>query len=255
MMITGSGICLVISVLATMIMALKSYEHIDSYDGAVSLLLPFLIMAYWLKIQVSSPEAALVLIALIEIAASLLLAVTLFSMLRSIGVRVRTWIKAIVYGVVTVLLFPVWRVFHLGKSAEYVEIINSGDGYASRLVGSYHVYEHYAFLLAVLIMVICVVAFIMSRRKVFSRCAVAGYLAFVSSWVAMNMAENLLRTDFSGLPFLYMLADVLLALTYEQSHSHDISTLIANNQKSGAQRGCVALGLNGKFLGSNEEGL
>ena len=65
MIITGSGICLVLSVLVTIFMVLKSYEHIDIYDGAVSLLLPFLILAYWLKAQVDSPEAALVLIAFI----------------------------------------------------------------------------------------------------------------------------------------------------------------------------------------------
>ena len=49
MIITGYGICAVISVLVTMIMALRSYDHIDSYDWTITILLPFLIIAYWLK--------------------------------------------------------------------------------------------------------------------------------------------------------------------------------------------------------------
>ena len=111
MITIGSGICLIISILATLVMVLRNYDHIAFCDGVVSALLPFLITVYWLKAQVSSPEAALVLIALIDIAASLLMAVLLFSMLRGIGVRVPVWVRAIVYGAVTALFFPVWKIF------------------------------------------------------------------------------------------------------------------------------------------------
>jgi hypothetical protein len=83
---------------------------------------------------------------------------------------------------------------------------------------------------------------------------VAGYLAFASVWLAMSAAETLLKTDFSGLPFLYMLADVLIVLTYDQVHSHDLSALAAGRNAGGA-RGCVLMGLNGKYLGSDEKSL
>ena len=100
MITTGYGICVVISVIATLIMALRNYDHIDSNDWSVTLILPFLILAYWLKAQVSTAEAELVLFVFIELMTSLLLAVILFSMLRSVGVQVPVLIKAIVYGAV-----------------------------------------------------------------------------------------------------------------------------------------------------------
>ena len=89
MITTGYGICVVIAVLATLIMALRNYDHINIDEWSVSLLLPLLIMAYWLKVQVSTAEAGLVLFAFIELMTSLMMAVILFSMLHSIGVRVR----------------------------------------------------------------------------------------------------------------------------------------------------------------------
>ena len=253
MIVTGYGICLVISIMATMIMALRSYDRIDSYDGAVSLLLPFLIMAYWLKTQVSSPEAALVLIVCIGTAASLLLAVILFSMLRAIGFRTPLWMKGIVYGAVAFLMFPIWQAFHNGESAAHVEVIDTGDGFASRITGRFSTFEHYSYLLAVIIMIICVIAFILSRGKTYSRRPVAGYLTFVAVWVTMNTAENALKTEFSALPFLYMMAHVLVAMTYEQVQAHDISGLIANNRQINTSLGWVAIGLNGRYLGADEQ--
>lgn len=86
MITTGYGICVVIAILATLIMALRNYDHINSNDWSVALLLPFLIIAYWLKAQISTAEAGLVLFVFIELMTSLLLAVILFSMLRSSGV-------------------------------------------------------------------------------------------------------------------------------------------------------------------------
>jgi len=253
MITTGTGTCLVISVLATAVMALRSYDHIDIYDGAVSLLLPFLIMAYWLKLQVSSPEAALVLIAVIEIGSSLLMAVVLFSMLRSIRIRAPAGVKAVVYGAVTVLLFPIWWVFHNRKSAEIVEVIDTGDGYASRMLGGFNAFQHYAFLLAVIILIACVAALLRARKKNYSQRSVAGYMAFVTAWVALYTVEGVLNTEFSGLPFFYMLANVMLALTYDQVRSHDISGLIANTQKTASSRACLAFGPKGKYLGANEQ--
>ena len=109
MITTGYGICVVVSTLATLIMALRNYDNIDRYNWSVVILLPFLIIAYWLKAQISEAEASLVLFAFIELMTSLLLSVIMFSMLHSAGIRIRVWGKALIYGTVTILLFPIWR--------------------------------------------------------------------------------------------------------------------------------------------------
>ena len=253
MITTGYGICVVIAVLATLIMALRNYDHIDSLEWSVVLLLPLLIMAYWLKAQVSTAEAGLVLFAFVEMMTSLLLAVILFSMLHSIGVQVRVWMKAVVYGAVVALLFPIWEVFNNRLSTEMIEVTETGEGYVFRMTGGYMAFEHYSLLLAVVLLIVCVVALIRSGKQKISRRTVFGHLIFIWIWITIYTVEALNKTDFSLLPFLYMLADVMLVLTYDQVRSHDISGMITDSQRDHAVRSYVAVGLNGKFLGANEK--
>ena len=247
MITTGYGICVVISVLVTLIMALRSYDHIDSYDWSVSLLLPFLIIAFWLKAQVSSAEAQLVLFGFIQLTTSLLLAIMLFSLLHSFGLRIRLWIKAAVYGMVALPLLPLWYGAMFGDAG------GAGENSASRMEHAFNLLQKYACLLAAVIFLACVVALILSRRKRISRRFATGYLVFSGVWIALYFIEKNLGTDFSALPFLYIVMQLLLVLTYDQVRSHDISALITDSQKSHAARAYVAVGLNGRLLSANEK--
>lgn len=253
MITTGYGICVVISVIATLIMALRNYDHIDSNDWSVTLILPFLILAYWLKAQVSTAEAELVLFVFIELMTSLLLAVILFSMLRSVGVQVPVLIKAIVYGAVAALLFPIWGIFNSGFGAGIVEIKDTGSGYISRMTGAFSVFGHYSCLMAVILFSVCIVVLIRSRGKKTSRSTVLGYLFFIGIWIVIYTVEAVTKSDFSLLPFLYMLAEVLLTVSYDHVRAHDISNLITDSQRNHAVRSYVAISLNGRFLGANEK--
>ena len=253
MITTGYGICVVIAVLATLIMALRNYDHIDIDDWSVTLLLPLLITAFWLKVQVSTAEAGLVLFAFIELMTSLMMAVVLFSMLHNIGVQVRPWVKAVVYGSVAALLFPIWGIFNNRFGPEMIEIIDTGDGYASRMTGVLNAFEHYSWLIAVILLVTCIIVLLRSKNKKFSRRSVFGYLVFIGIWIVLYTAEALLKVDFSFLPFFYMLSDIFLVFSYDQKRSHDISTMITDSQKNHAVRSYVAIGLTGEFLGANEK--
>ncbi len=239
MITTGYGTCVVIAVLATLIMALRNYDHIDSNDWSVALLLPLLIMAHWLKAQIDTAEAGLVVLAFIEMMTSLLLAVILFSVLHVTGVQVRWWMKALVYGAVAALLFPIWDIF------------NSRPGTETSL--EFRIVEHYSLLMAVILLITCVVALIRSRKQKISRRTVFGNLIFIVIWIAMYVTETLTKADFSLHPFLYMLKDVMLVLSYDQVRSHDISGMIADSQRDHAVRGYVAVDLRGRFLGANEK--
>ncbi len=247
MISTGYGICVVISVLLTLIMALRSYDHIDSYDWSVSLLLPFLIIGYWLKAQVSSAEAQLVLFGFIQLTTALLLAIMLFSLLSSCGLRVRLWIKAAVYGVVALLLLPIWYRAAFGGAA------GAGETLASRMEHTFNILQYYACLLAAVIFIAALVVLILSRRRGISRRPAVGFLAFSGLWLILFFVEKRLGTDFSALPFLYVVMQLVFFLTYDQVRSHDISALITDSQKSHAARAYVAVGLNGRFLSANEK--
>ncbi len=253
MITTGYGICVVIAVLATLMMALRNYDHIDINEWSVALLLPLLITAFWLKVRISTPEAGLVLFALIELMTSLMMAVILFSMFHSAGVRVRPWVKAVVYGSVAALLFPIWGIFNNRFGPDMIEIIDTGDGYVSRMTGVLNAFEHYAFLMAVILLITCVVVLLRSKGRNVSRRSVFGYLVFIGIWIALYTVEAVSKVDFSFLPFLYMLVEAFLVLSYDQIRSHDISNMITESQKDHAVRGYVAVGLTGKFLGANEK--
>lgn len=253
MITTGYGICVVISVLLTLIMALRNYDHIDSHDWSISMLLPFLVIAYWVKALVSTPETVLLLISMIGLATSILLSAILFSLFQKLGIRVYIWIKAVVYALIGALLFPMWQLFRNGYGTAFIRITDTGDGYASRMTGVYNAFQHYPYLLALAILAVCVVLLLLSGRKKISRRAVTGHLVFIGLWIGLYTFENLMGIDFTVLPFLYMTAQFLLVATYDQVQSHDISSLVTENQKSHAARGYIAIGLNGRFLSANEK--
>lgn len=253
MILTGYGICVVISVVLTLIMALRNYDHIDIYDWSVSLLLPFLIIVYWIKANVSTPETALMLICTVGLLNALLLVSILFSLLHGLGIRIRLWAKVVMYSLMAVLLIPTWQLLRGGGAAALVAVENTGEGYSSRLTGAYDALQQYPFLLALIVLITCVVLLVLSRKRDYSRRTVVGYLIFIVLWIALYLVENIVETDFTGLPFLYVAIQFLVVVGYDQIHSHDISSLITENQKSHTARGYVAIGLSGRFLSANEK--
>lgn len=252
MVTTGFGFCLLISVLATLLFALRNENRVNSYDWSISLLLPFIIMGYWLKAQITTREAALVLFVFINLSTTVLLAIILFSMLRHLEMPVGPGIKFLVYAMAFAQLFPVWMTFRRGVPEDMIRITDTGVGYATRMVGGSFAFAHMTFALALLIVVIGVVAILQARRKTYSRRMLAFYMSFVSAGILMYALESLLDMNFSALPYLYMAGNVLLVLNYDRARAHDISTLISDNQKA-MSRGYVAIGLNGWFLCANEK--
>ena len=252
MVTTGFGICLVISVLATLLFALRNDDRVSSYDWSISLLLPFIIMGYWLKTQTASQEAALVLFVFINLASTVLLAIILFSLLRHLEISVSPWIKSIVYVAAFIQLFPVWMTFNNGMPEDMIQIRDTGYGFSTRMLGGSFAFAHITFLLALLIVIVGIVAILQARRKTYSHRTLGYYMIFVAAGMVMYALESLMDMNFSALPFLYMIGDVLLVVNHDRNRTHDIFSLISDNQK-GMSRGFVAIDLNGCFLSANEK--
>ena len=251
MVTIGFGICLVISVLATLLFAMRNDDHVNRYDWSISLLLPFIILAYWIKTQTASQEAALILFVFINLASTVLLAVILFSMLRHLKIPVNPWVKFGIYAATFAQLLPVWTTVHRGAPDDLIQITNTGDGYSTRMLGGSFAFSYFTFALVLLIVVIGVVSIFQARQKTYSRRTLAFYMLFVFAGMLMYALESLLDMNFSALPYLYMTGDVLLVLNYDRNRTHDISSLISDSQKA-MSRGYVAIGLNGLFLSANE---
>ena len=253
MVTTGFGVCLVISVLATLLIALRNEDRVSCYDWSMSLILPFLIMGYWLKTQVSTQEAALVLFVFINLCTTVLLAIMLFSMLRHLSIAVSPWIRIAVYLAAFAQLLPVWMTFQQGLPENMIQITDTGDGYSTRMTGGSFAFANIAFALALLIVLIGAVAIFRARRKNCSRRTLAFYIVFVGLGMLVYGLESVLDMNFSALPFLYMACSLLLAMNYDRSRVHDISSLISENQNTTASRGYIAVDLNGWFLSANEK--
>ncbi|MBO7662633.1 MAG: HD domain-containing protein [Clostridia bacterium] len=253
MVTTGFGICLMISVLATLTIVLRRDDQVDSYDWSLALLIPFLIMGYWLKTLVASQEASLVLFAFINLSTTVLLGIILFSLLHHLRISIHPWLKVLVYVASFFQLLPIWSLFRSGVPDDLIQITDTGDGYATRMTGGSFAFTHIAFFLAILIVVIGAAAIIRARKKTYSRRTLALYIVLVGIGMLIYTLEYILNTDFSALPFLYMIGDVLIALYYDRSHMHDIFALISQNEKNHNSRGYLAIGTNGWFLSANEK--
>lgn len=252
MITIGYGVCVLVSILATLAMALRNYDYIDSYNWSVFLLLPFLIMAYWLGAQVSPAEASVLLSGFISMISSLLLAIILFSMLHLLGYRPRAWLKAVVYGVVALQLFFVRDGLSGGSGSGLAALLGTGEA-SSPAAWISRFLRYYAPLLAAVLFVISVVALLTSRRRRASIRSLLGYLFLSAAWLASYTVEKLLQPGFSPLPYLYALSQAVVVLAYDRVRSHDIAGLISTSQKSHMARGYVAVGRSGRFLSANEK--
>ena len=133
-----------------------------------------------------------------------------------------------------------------------IQITDTGDGFATRMIGGSFAFSHITFVLAMLIVVIGVIAILQARHRTYSRRTLAFYMLFVGAGMLMYALESLLDMNFSALPYLYMAGNLLLVLNYDRTRAHDISSLISDNQKA-MSRGYVAISLNGLFLSANEK--
>ena len=253
MVTVGFGACLVISILATLMIIVRSNDRVNSYDWSISILLPFLIMGYWLKTQTATQEASLLLFVAINLSSTVLLAVILFSMMRHMGIPVHPWLKFFLYAAAFLQLLPVWATFRNGMPDDLIQITDTGDGYATRMLDGSFAFTQITFALALLIVVIGILAVLQARRKNYSRRTLTFYMLFVGAGMLTYALESLLDMNFSALPYLYMTADVLLALSYDRSRAHDISGLISDSQKTNISRGYIAIDVNGWFLSANEK--
>ncbi|MCR5691064.1 MAG: HD domain-containing protein [Eubacterium sp.] len=245
------SVLLAISICVLIYMAQKSYENIDIYYWTIAILIPVVILGYWLKSKVTTPEAAKVTFAFIYLDSTVMLTVMLFSMLRFIGVKVKSWIKVFVYGISMTHIFMIWLCVDNDLYYKKMTLIDTGMGTATKMESGPLKIYHWIYLGIMLLAILAVVIVALLKRGTYSRKSLALYTALTASGLMLYGIETFVDVDFSNLPLLYMIADVVIALEYDRSHTHDISSLISQDKKSHGARGYIAIDLNGRFLSCN----
>ena len=245
------GICLIIAAAMFIYMAQKNYYNIDIYHWTMLVLIPVILMSYWLKSFAWGAETAGMLLCFLYLESTILITVLFFSILHTLDVEIKPWIKILAYGTAFVQLAVVCTCVHTSLYYSSVENIDTGMGYATKTVGGPLMFVHYIYLFVLIVWMLILI--LISRKKAgeYSRKNLLVYMAFLIAGLLIYFIQVFINFPFSFLPFLYAAADVLLAVRYDYAHRHDISYLIAEKDKNHESRGFVAIGLKGRYLTSN----
>lgn len=247
------GVCLFITILMLLNMAQKNYNNIDIYHWTILILIPVVIMAYWLKTMITSPDAAYVLMCFQYLDSTFLAVAVIFYLLHNVGVNVKPWMKISLYGLAAVHLLIVCVNVNTDLYYSDVEVIQSAKGTAVHVTAGPLMLFHYIYLAIIVLCLATIVMIGIRRRGTYAKANVLVYLSLPLLNLVLYIIEGMTGANYSMLPVGYAITDVVIALYYEGAHAHDIAFLIADHHKSEAARGYTAIGLNGKFRSCNEK--
>ena len=247
------GILLVISVLVILYMAQKNYENIDIYYWTLVILVPVVVLGYWLKTRVTTVEGAKLCFCFIYIDSTVLLTAVIFNIMRFMGIAVKSWIKLVAYIVGFGHLFIIWLCFDNDLYYKNVTLIDTGLGTATKMVNGPLKIVHWIYLILVLGIIIALMIMAIVRKGTYSRRTLTLYSLLTGVGILVYIIESILDVDFSNLPALYVTADILIALNYDHAHTHDIACLISEQQKYHGTKGYVAFDLDRNFLSCNSK--
>ncbi len=246
------GVLLLISICVMIYIARKNYENMDVYYWTLVLLVPLIILGYWLKTRVTTPQAAAICFCFIYLDSTVLLVVILFSIARFMRIRILPWVKVISYSLAAAHLAMIWFCFDNGFYYKSITLVDTGMGMATKMTDGPLKFIHWIFLGAVLIGIIWLVVLAHVRKGTYSRRTLWMYTSVVLAGVILYVAETILDVNFTSLPILYVVGDIFIAMNYDHSHTHDIESLIANQRGIHANVGYAAVDLEGNFLSCNE---
>ncbi|MCR5772850.1 MAG: HD domain-containing protein [Butyrivibrio sp.] len=245
------GLLLIISVLVIIYMAQKNYENIDIYYWTLVILVPVVILGYWLKTRVTTVEGAKLCFCFIYLDSTVLLTAVIFNIMRFVGLSIRSWMKIIAYFAAFLHMFIIWLCFDNDLYYKSMTLVDTGMGTATKMISGPLMAIHWIYLTIVLgiMLALMIVAFV--KKGTYSRRTLALYSILTGLGIFVYVIEKLMDVDFSNLPALYATADVLIALNYDHAHTHDIACLISEQQKYHGTKGYVAFDLDKNFLSCN----
>ena len=251
----GYEICLVISVLVLMYMAAKNYENINIYDWTMVILVPIVLMGYWFKSRVITPEGAVLASSFIYLDCTALLTVAVFAMLNTLNIHVQGWVKMLGYGTALIHGMIMWTCFGTRLYYSHVGVMVSEAGSVVTMVpGPLHI-VHSIGLGITMLVIIGILIFAHKKRKGYSKRLLHTYTFVAIAGGLLYAVEYAVDIKFSLQPYLYAFAVVLIAANYDLSHLHNIAGVLSHSQKANRQRGYVILDLEQKFMSCNEKAM
>ncbi len=251
----GFEICLIISVCVLVYMAAKNYENISIYDWTFICFIPVVILGYWLNSRVSVPEACEMAYCFIYIDSSILLLIAILAMLHNFGINVKSWIKALGYLIAISHLFLVWECFGTNLYYSTITVTKTASGSVTKLTSGPLKIFHVVYLCFAFIIIVALLIFAYIKKGNYSRRILHNYSVAAILLILTYAVETFFDTDFTLLPYLYVMLEIMVAVTYDHLHLHDIAGIISGQEKYSEQRGYVALDLKLRLMSFNDKAL
>ncbi len=246
-------VLLMISILVLIYMAGKNYENIDIRYWTIVVLVPMILLGYWLKTKVTSPDAAKVTFAYIYLDSTVLLTVILFAILYFMKIRVKAWLKVVAYGAAFGHMVVIWNGIDNESYYKSITLIDTGIGIATKMESGPLKSIHWVYLAIIFLAIVSILVLGWIRRGTFSRKTLIVYSVLLSAGLILYGVESLADVDFSMLPVLYVIADLAIAFSYDHDHAHDITSIVSKQKEEDTRLGYVAIDLKGQYLSCNEK--
>lgn len=249
----GFEICLIISIVVVIHMAGKNYENINIYDWTIVMMVPVVVLGYWLKSQVTTPEAAEMAFCFIYLDSSVMLMVTVFAMLHAFAIEVKAWVKCVGYGLALAHIAVVWCSFGTKLYYASMTVTQTAAGSVTKMTSGPLKIIHVIYLAVIVAVILGILLAIYLKKGTHSRRVFLNYSVVAFLYIVIYAIESLIDVDFTMLPYLYALSVVMIAVNYDHSHMHDISCIISQHQKYFSKRGYIALDMQQRFMSCNEK--
>jgi len=244
---------LIISLGSLIYLSRKNCKQIDIYLWSMMLLIPVILLGYWLKTTVHTQEGAMLAFCFIYIDSTVILAISLFSILRSIQVRVYGWVKIGVYGFTLFHLLTIWLSRDNNLYYKSIDLYDTGRGIATRMISGPLKITHYIYLGLIFVAIVVSLIYGLKGKGTYSRKTLLSYSIVTVVGISIYIYEMICDVHFSILPFLYTAGSVYLAVRFDEFQSHDINALIGQKQSKTGLRGFVAFDKGKHLLGYNTQ--
>ena len=251
----GYEICLIISVLVLIYMAAKNYENVNIYDWTMVILVPVILMAYWFKSRVHTPEGAELATCFLYLDGTVLLTIAIFAMLNSLNIHVKGWVKLLGYGTAMAHGMVLWNSFGTRLYYSHVGVVLTEAGSVARMLPGPLQIVHKACLATTMAVIIGILIYAHVKKPRHSKRLLYTYASVAIVGMLLYAVEHAAGLDFSLLPYLYAAAVVLIVINYDSGHLHNIAGVLSHSQKANSQRGYVILDLEQKFMSCNEKAM
>ncbi|MCQ2771178.1 MAG: hypothetical protein MJ236_05210, partial [Clostridia bacterium] len=200
MAVIGYGICLAISLVIIISMAIKNYDNVDIYYWTLIILNPIIILGYMLRAMVTTPSAYYTTMCFIYIDSTVFISVVLLSLLRIIGVKPRPLTKIITYGLA--FLHMVMVILCSGTDLYLTDIVIKKNifGYYADYVDGPLKIIHYVYMVVLFLVMIGILVSGYMRKGTYSRRTLIVYTSALVIGLTVYVIETLTGFRFTFLP-------------------------------------------------------